>query len=164
MAPFIQRRIVSPLRALLVQGATPRKLACSLACGVVCGIFPVMGATTLLCIGAALLFGLNLPAVQLVNYFIYPFQLALIVPFIRAGEVILRMDSTRLSLQQMVAIFAQDRMKGLDVLWRLALHGVFAWLLLAPVLFGAVYLMSLPPLVRIAESMARRRSSAAVAL
>src|SRR5580704_7472594 len=126
MASLAERRIVSPLKALLMQGATPRKLAHSLACGVVCGLLPVMGTTTLLSTGAALLFGLNLPAVQLVNYFIYPLQLALIVPFMRAGEAILRVDGTRLSLPQMVAIFRQDRMHGLHLLWRLALHGVLA--------------------------------------
>lgn len=162
MASFVERRIVIPLKALLVQGATPRKLACSLACGVVCGLFPVMGTTTLLCAGAALVFGLNLPAVQLVNYFIYPFQLALIVPFIRAGEFILRVDSTHLSLQQMIAIFRHDRMQGLHDLWRLALHGVFAWMIVSPVVFAVAYWISLPPIARIAESIARRRSAAAV--
>jgi len=162
VASLVERRIVGPLKALLMQGATPRKLACSLACGVVCGLFPVMGSTTLLCAGAALVFGLNLPAVQLVNYFIYPFQLALIVPFIRAGEFILRVDSTHLSLQQMIAIFRHDRMQGLHDLWRLALHGVLAWMILAPVLFAASYCIFLPPIARIADSIARRRSAVVV--
>ncbi len=160
MAGFVQRRVIGPVMALLCQGITPRKLACSLACGVVCGIFPVMGTTTLVCACAALLFRLNLPAVQLVNYLIYPLQLALIVPFIRAGEVILRTDSTSLSLQQMIAIFHHNRMHALRLLWRLALHGIVAWSILAPVLFAAVYCIVLPPIARMSRSIAERRSAA----
>ena len=76
MASFLQHRIVEPLMAMLRQGTTPRKLSCSLACGVVCGLFPVLGTTTMVSAGVALAFGLNLPAVQLVNYLIYPLQLA----------------------------------------------------------------------------------------
>src|ERR1700761_8955067 len=102
MKIFFQRRIVEPLLALLRQGITPKKIALSLACGIVLGLFPVLGTTTALCAIAAFAFGLNLPAVQLVNYFMYPVQLAMIVPFIKAGEWILRTDRTQLKLTQML--------------------------------------------------------------
>jgi uncharacterized protein (DUF2062 family) len=164
MASFVQRRIVEPLLTLLRQGITPQKLALSLACGVVCGIFPVMGSTTILGATAALIFRLNLPAVQLVNYLIYPLQLALIVPFIHAGELILRTDSTHLSLVQMIAIFRANHLQGLHILWRLALHGIFAWLLFAPILFALTYCLFRPPVERMARSIERRRATTAVAL
>ncbi len=162
MPSFFQNRIVRPLLALLRQGTSPRKLACSLACGVVCGLFPVMGSTTLLCGGAALLFGLNLPAVQLVNYFLYPLQLALIVPFIRAGEFILRSDRTRLTLEQMIALFRHNHMEGLHILWRLAVHAIFAWLIFAPFMFAVVYFIALPPIARMARAMRRNGEEAMV--
>lgn len=163
MKSLFQRRIVAPLMALLRQGITPEKIALSLACGVVVGVFPVMGSTTLLCAGAALLFRLNLPAVQVVNYFIYPLQLALILPFIRLGEVILRVDRTGLSLSQMVAMFRQNHLEGLHILWRLALHGICAWALLAPLAFFAIYRIFLPMTRRMAGSFARRREASLVA-
>jgi uncharacterized protein (DUF2062 family) len=162
MASFLQHRIVEPLMAMLRQGTTPRKLSCSLACGVVCGLFPVLGTTTMVSAGVALAFGLNLPAVQLVNYLIYPLQLALIVPFIRAGEVILHAQSTRLSLGEMVAIFRHNHLEGLHILWRLALQGIVAWLLIAPILFASVYCIVLPPIRRMARSLARRREASLV--
>jgi uncharacterized protein (DUF2062 family) len=161
VASFLQRRIVNPLVALLRQGTSPRKLACSLACGVVCGLFPVVGTTTILCALVALLFGLNLPAAQLVNYFLYPLQLVLIVPFMRAGEVILHAQRTRLSLEQMIAIFRHNHMQALHDLWRLTVHGIVAWLVFAPFLFAVVYAVVLPPIARMARSMARRRGAAA---
>jgi uncharacterized protein (DUF2062 family) len=164
MGSLLQRRFVAPLLAILRQGISPRKLAFSLACGVVCGLFPVMGSTTLLCTGAALLFRLNLPAVQLGNFFIYPLQLALIVPFIHFGETVLHTDSTRLSLPQMIAIFRNNHLQGLHLLWRLALHGILAWFLFAPILCAAVYFIALPPIARAANVIARRRESALAAL
>lgn len=77
---FIHRRLVQPVIALLSQGITPEKIALSLAIGIVLGVFPVLGSTTLLCAAAAMVFRLNLPAIQLVNYIVYPLQLALFVP------------------------------------------------------------------------------------
>ena len=65
---FFHRRVVAPIVALLTQGITPEKIALSLAFGIVLGIFPVLGSTTVLCAAAALVFGLNLPAIQLVNW------------------------------------------------------------------------------------------------
>lgn len=160
---FLQRRIVQPLVALLRQGTSPQRLACSIACGVVCGVFPVVGATTILCAGAALLFGLNLPAAQLVNYFLYPLQLALIVPFMRAGAVILRTQRSQLSLEQMIAIFRHNQIQALQDLWRFTVHGIVAWLLLSPVLFAVAYAVALPPITRMARLVARRRGMAEAA-
>jgi len=117
-----------------------------------------MGTTTLVCGAAALLFGLSLPATQLINYFVYPLQLALIVPFIRAGELLLHSKRTSLSLAQMIALFQRNHLEGLHILWRFAVQGVVAWLVFAPLLFAAVYGIALPPIARLARSMARATS------
>src|ERR1700733_8439018 len=72
-------------RLWLRQGVSPRRLAITLALGFAIGCIPVVGVPTLLC--AALAFGLrlNLPAIQAANYAAMPFQLALILPFVRLG-------------------------------------------------------------------------------
>ena len=105
MAGFLQRRVVQPIKSLLLQGITPEKIALSLACGAVLAVFPVLGSTTLLCAVAAILLGLNLPAIQLVNYLMYPIQLALIVPFLRAGAFLFHTKPLPFSLSQMLAMF-----------------------------------------------------------
>ena len=69
---FLKRRLVRPIIELLSQGVTPEKLALSLALGITLGIFPALGSTTALCAIAALVLRLNLPAIQIVNYFMYP--------------------------------------------------------------------------------------------
>jgi uncharacterized protein (DUF2062 family) len=69
----------------LSQGISPRRLALTLALGFAIGCLPVIGIPTLLCAGLALALRLNLPAIQAANYAAMPFQLALIVPFVRLG-------------------------------------------------------------------------------
>ena len=66
-------------------GLSPEAIALVLAVGVVLGVFPVFGAPTLLCLAAAVLFRLNLPALQLVNQVTAPLQWALLIPFARIG-------------------------------------------------------------------------------
>ena len=83
---FFLRRIARPIVELLRQGVTPEKMALSIALGVALGLFPVLGTTTALCALAALILRLNLPAIQIVNYFVYPLQIVLLIPFFRLGE------------------------------------------------------------------------------
>ncbi len=69
---FSSRRLVRPIFDLLRQGVTPEKIALSVALGVTLGVFPVLGSTTAVCALAAFAWQLNLPAIETVNYFIYP--------------------------------------------------------------------------------------------
>lgn len=73
------------LAAWLRQGISPRRLALTLALGFTIGCVPVVGAPTVLCATLALALGLNMPAIQAANYIAMPFQLILIVPFLRLG-------------------------------------------------------------------------------
>ena len=77
----LRKKLVSWLR----QGISPRRLGVTLALGFTIGCLPVVGAPTLVCAGLAVALGLNLPAIQAANYVAMPFQLALIVPFVRLG-------------------------------------------------------------------------------
>src|SRR6202035_779984 len=86
---FSSRRLVRPFLDLLRQAVTPEKIALSVALGVTLGVFPVLGSTTALCALAAFAWQLNLPVTEIVNYFIYPLQIALLIPFFRAGRAAL---------------------------------------------------------------------------
>lgn len=143
----MQNRIVRPLLDLLKAGVTPEKIAWSIALGTVIGIFPLLGTTTLLCAGAALLFRLNMVAIQLFNWFVYPVQLLLILPFIRAGEWIYRAPPIPLSAEQIVERFGGGFWDALFALWQTVLHAVTAWLLCAPFIAVGLYAM-LSPLFR----------------
>jgi len=69
----------------LKQGISPPQLALTLALGFTIGCLPVVGITTITCAVVALTLGLNLPVIQAANYAAMPFQLILIVPFLRLG-------------------------------------------------------------------------------
>jgi uncharacterized protein (DUF2062 family) len=140
---FFHLRVVAPIVALLTQGITPEKIALSLAFGVVLGIFPVLGSTTVLCAVAALIFQLNLPAIQFVNYLIYPVQLLLLVPFIRMGEALFRVAPLPLSLTQILAMVRTDLPHAISTLWLAEVHAMSAWLLIgSPAIFLIYFLLS----------------------
>jgi uncharacterized protein (DUF2062 family) len=151
MRDFFQRRVVRPVLDLLRQGTTPEKIALSIAVGVVLGIFPSLGWTTLLCFLATLLFGLNLPAVQLVNYFAYPLQLALLIPFIRAGEILFHSARLPLSVVQIAGMIHTNVGNAIKVLWTVTLHAIVVWALLAPPVIYILYRVLVPVLRRLAQ-------------
>jgi uncharacterized protein (DUF2062 family) len=148
---FLKKRIVTPLVALLKQGITPEKLALSLAFGICLGVFPVLGSTTILCSLAAILFRLNLPAINLINWFVYPLQIALIMPFIRMGEKILGAAPIPYTLTQMVAMLHTDMWATITALWQTTVHAIFAWFVVGPLMIVILYKILTPLMRRIAK-------------
>jgi len=150
---LIHRRLVAPVIALLTQGITPEKTALSLAFGIVLGVFPVLGSTTFLCAAAALIFGLNLPAIQLINYVVYPLQLFLLLPFIRLGERLFGASPLQLSLTQMLAMAKADLPHAMRALWLTGAHAAVAWLLVGPPAILLSYLILAWALRKMAVSL-----------
>ncbi len=132
MTEILQKRVIQPILGLLTQGITPEKIAMSVVFGVALGIFPVLGSTTALCALAAVIFRLNLPAIQIVNYFVYPLQLVLIVPFMRMGARVFGGAAVGLSLTQMLEMLRADRMHAFKALWVVAVQGVGVWSVVVP--------------------------------
>ncbi len=115
-------RLIEPVLDLLRQGVTPEKIALSLAFGLGIGIFPVLGVSTVLCTVVAIVFRLNLPAIQLVNYLASPLQLALIIPFVRVGEHLLGLNAQPLSIAEGFRIMAEGVLHAIVVLWDAIVH------------------------------------------
>jgi uncharacterized protein (DUF2062 family) len=137
------------LLALLKTGMTPESLALCIGLGVALGLVPALGTTTLLCAIMAFLFRLNLPAIQLVNYCVYPLQLALLIPFIRAGEWLFGAESLNLSLESIQLMMKSDLWATVISLWSTTMRAVMAWLLIAPVIVVLVYLAMTPLLKKL---------------
>jgi uncharacterized protein (DUF2062 family) len=151
MASFIRRRLVEPVLDLLRQGVTPEKIALSLAFGLGIGIFPVLGVSTVLCTVLAIVFRLNLPAIQLVNYLASPLQLALIIPFVRVGEHLLGLKAQPLSIAEGFRIMAEGVLHAIVVLWDAIVHAALGWIVIGPVLIFALYYAFRPLLARAAK-------------
>lgn len=150
-----RRRVIAPIVAQLRQGITPRLIALTIAAGLVLGIFPVLGSTTVLCAVFALVLRLNQPIIQLVNYLVYPLQILLLFPFLRAGERLFGQEPVPLlSLVELSERFRADPTQFFVDYGMVGLYGVVAWCLVAPVLAGVLYL-ALKPLVQALERRQR---------
>jgi uncharacterized protein (DUF2062 family) len=147
---WLNRRLIEPLAALLLQGVSPHRLALCVAIGVVVGNIPILGVSTILCAAIALAFRLNLPAIQLVQAAMAPTQLLLIIPFVRLGEWILHAPPEHVSLKQGLALMAQSAGHAIAVLWDAILHAGLAWMLVAPLAVYSIYRLLIPVFVRAA--------------
>ena len=147
MREFLQRRLLAPLLALLRQGVTPRELALSLALGTTIGLIPVLGVSTALCAIVALLFKLNMPAIQLVNYLLTPLQLILIIPLLRFGEQLAGAPPYPVTLESGLALLSQGVIDAIRILATAIAHATLGWLVLAP-LFAIVLYRILEPVLR----------------
>ena len=150
MKDFLQKRLVRPILQLLTQGITPEEIALSLAFGFMLGIFPVLGTTSLLCLIAAMVFRLNLPAVQLVNFLVNPLWFALLIPFIRAGEWLFGAPPLAMTGSQILALAHAGMVHSIKLLWLTALRAAAAWLLVGPVGIVVLYLILVPMIRRLA--------------
>jgi uncharacterized protein (DUF2062 family) len=144
---FFYRKLVGPIFDLLRQGITPEKIALSVALGAAIGVFPALGTTTTLCAIVALVLRLNLPAIQIVNYFMYPVQVVLLLPFFRLGEKLFRAQHLPLSISRIYEMIHAGAWNAIKLLWTTTWHAIVVWALLAPSFVVLAYL-SLIPLLR----------------
>ena len=158
---FSYRRLVRPILRLLRQGVTSEKIALSLALGAVLGVFPVLGSTTALCTLAAITLQLNLPAIQLVNLFVYPLQIALLIPFFRLGERLFHSPHLPLLVPQIYAMIHADMGNAIRSLWTTTWHAILVWSLVAPPCVAALYAVLAPALHRLARRKIARVAEAA---
>lgn len=145
-----RRRILGPILEQLRQGISPDQIALTLALGLVLGVFPILGATTLLCAGAAFWLRLNQPVIQLVNYLAYPVQIALLIPYYRAGETLFGQPHVPIfSVPDLIARFQADPGQLFVDYGMVGVYGVVAWVLTAPLLAALLYYALRPALRRL---------------
>jgi uncharacterized protein (DUF2062 family) len=123
-----------------------KKIALTLALGVGLGIFPVLGMTTVLCTFAALALRLNLPAIQAVNFIVYPLQIILLAPFYGAGNWLFGRQGGHMISDNLIEMLRNDFWGSMTNLWDLTLHAIFTWLIITPFLILLLYSV-LKPLI-----------------
>jgi uncharacterized protein (DUF2062 family) len=117
--------------SLLLEGISPQRLALTLALGFVLGCIPLVGIPTGLCAILALIFRLNLPAIQAANYAAMPFQLALVVPLVRLGGKMAPLTHASLDLAALTHSPLEMFTHASTQLGLLAGQALLAWLVLA---------------------------------
>lgn len=147
------RKVVVPVLDFLRQGLTPEKLSFTIALGITLGVIPVLGSTLLLCTLAAFAFRLNLAAIQLVNWLVYPVQLALLIPFYRIGGWIFRTPPSDLSVVNVLGMIRTNLLNAVATLWTVTIHAVVAWLVIGSMATGLLYLLLVPVLRRMRDQL-----------
>ncbi len=139
MKNFWRTRVKEPILAQLTQGVTPEKLALTCALGGAIGVFPILGSTTLLCFLIGIFLKLNQPAIQAVNYVVYPLQLGLLPLFVRLGEKLYGAQPVPLMPSDLIREFTQGPAPFLSKYGLAGIYGISAWALLAPLVAAPVY-------------------------
>jgi uncharacterized protein (DUF2062 family) len=152
-AARLRGKIIGPILGLIRQGTEPEKIALSIALGITLGVTPVLGSTSILCLLAAVLLRLNLPLLQLVNYFVYPLQFALLIPFIRMGEWIFAAPPLQISLAQILDLIRTDIGVAIATLWTATIYALVAWLALGSLASLMMYMLLAALLRKLADTL-----------
>lgn len=120
----------SQLVLWLRQGVSPQRLAFTLVLGCSFGCIPMVGVSTLLCALVALKLRLNQPAMQAANYAMLPFQIALVLPFVRFGGWMLA-SSAHAPAHPALLLAQLSPLHLADGVARLAAQALLAWFVVA---------------------------------
>lgn len=140
---------------LLKMGADPDKLAWSLALGLVVGVNPLLGSTTVVALGLASVFRLNLVASQVGNHAVYPLELLLFPAFIKAGSMVF--GTVKLPLEGHALWFAVKHhpWDTTRLLWTWEWHALVVWVVFAVVAVPVIAMSSEPVLRKMAARVKR---------
>jgi uncharacterized protein (DUF2062 family) len=138
------RRITEVLK----QGITPEKLALSLSLGITVGIIPLYGFTSLIVTLIALVFRLNFALTHAVHYIVHPLQIALIIPFMKLGEIFY--DGTLIpnSIKNFMFMVNNDLWGTLHNFWVAYLSAFLIWLIISIPLVLILYRSLIRPIRR----------------
>ena len=137
---------------MLKEGMGPKKVSLCIALGVSLGIFPVMGMTTLLCAIAAIVLRLNMPAIQTVNFIVYPLQLILLAPFYGIGSWLFKQPDWQIIKGSLMDLIRNDFWGSMANLWDLTLYAILTWLAISPLIIMVLYLTLKPVIVSLDRS------------
>ncbi|WOL14277.1 hypothetical protein Cni_G23057 [Canna indica] len=143
LVPWLNMKIVDPLMQIIRRGAEPKQLAFSTALGITIGVFPICGTTVVLCGLAIGLVGnrCHAPSVMLANFIATPIELSLVVPFLRLGEAISGGPHFPLTSDAFKKVITGQASR--DILVSI-LHALLGWLIAAPLILGALYIILVP--------------------
>ncbi len=126
------RRVREFIGHQLKQGATPQGLALTCAMGFFISLFPIIGATTVLCLAAGWALKLNQPTLQAVNYLLAPLQLLMIPVFIKAGAWVFHVPAVSVNPKTIVSEFMNDPGHFFSAYGMASLQSIVAWAILTP--------------------------------
>ena len=132
IAGWFNRKVREPLLLELKQGITAKQLALACAVSLAIAVNPIIGTTTILCLLAGKIFRLNHVVMQIINYFSYPLQIVLIIPWVRLGEKLTGSEAQVIEISQMKAEFSRSFVGFVTKFFQMGEHALLGWLVVIP--------------------------------
>lgn len=157
---WLRRRVLDPLLDQLKAGLAPGQLALTVGLGVVIGLIPAFGLTTLLSAAVALRLRLNVAIMQLATHLMTFFQLALLIPLLRAGAGLMGQGDkvAGLTVARLRQLIDREGWAAVGkLLWQAELGALLLWAAGGAVLVGVLYVVLKPIFARI---VARQQAAA----
>jgi len=121
-------------------------VALALAVGSAVALFPILGTTTLLCVGVSICLGLNQAIVQGINALCFVIWVPCLIGQVRVGDALTGVRTQGLDVPAMIGVFRRQPAEFFHRFGTTALHAVLGWIVLAPLWALACYLVCLHPL------------------
>lgn len=139
---WVEHKFIFPIQKAIKEGISIERLSVSLALGITIGLIPLFGITTLIVGLIALSLRLNFVAMQVAHYIVHPIQIALLIPFLKMGSLLMKNDGVSFSVHQYIHLFKTDFWGTIRELWLVNLSAIGIWLILSiPLFFGLYYLL-----------------------
>ena len=134
------RKVKEAVLNALRQGWSPDAVSWSIAWAVTWGLFPIYGFTMAILGLIGLIWKLNHPIMQSINYIISPLKFILIIPYIRLGEVLFRVENPfSLSIPEFTKRFKDAPWETLAEFAATFLHAIVGWGVTVPILMAVSY-------------------------
>jgi len=134
-----QNRVRGPIMRELTLGVSPERVALATVLGLVSSTWPQIGTNPIMAIILSWSFRCNKAVTSGVSLVFTPFQYALMIPFLRLGEIILGVDHFKTSVPEIIKIVFTDPIGSFAVLGIPLLHAILGWIatwvLIGPALF-----------------------------
>lgn len=119
---------------MLRRGSSPIELSKAVALGALTGLFPIIGLSTLVCLGIGRSLKLNLPIMVTVSYLMLPAQIIAIYGFIQMGALLLPL-SYPMDYAFFKTLMDKDLLVIIHTLGYNLVAAVFSWLVFSSLLY-----------------------------
>jgi uncharacterized protein (DUF2062 family) len=154
---WVKRKVLVPIRIALRNGISQKRLAISLALGVTIGLIPFYGVTTLLVGLIAVTLKLDFVIMQIVHYIVHPIQIALLIPFFKAGSFLIVRNTVDFTVREYISYFKSDFWLALNDFWKLNVSAIIVWIIIAIPLSYILYFTFIYTIKRFAPVLVRKR-------
>jgi uncharacterized protein (DUF2062 family) len=136
-------RIKQKTIEFLKKGMKPSPMAAAISSGLILGVFPIYGPISLLALGLAWAFRLNVPLMFAGYYSMAFVKPILILPFIRLGEFIFQAKPMSISLLELAQRFHEHAGDTLREFGWAFVHAMVGWAVVVPLLALILYPITL---------------------